>query len=80
MNSYYPTGVGLIELNDEAISALFDPDLEGWVRVGLQEDFGEPAASPPFLILFAQAHPKVSHRGAHCPQQGIARKGCQRTA
>ncbi|TIO10926.1 MAG: LysR family transcriptional regulator, partial [Mesorhizobium sp.] len=31
----------LIELNDEAASAIRDVELEGWVRLGLQEDFGE---------------------------------------
>ena len=31
----------LVELNDEAIAAARGTDLEGWVRLGLQEDFGE---------------------------------------
>ena len=55
-------GRRLIELNDEAISTLFDPDLEGWVRVGLQEDFGERLL-PNMLNLFAQAYPKVRIEG-----------------
>ncbi|CDX18444.1 Transcriptional regulator, LysR family [Mesorhizobium sp. ORS 3324] len=48
----------LIELNDEAASAIRDVELEGWVRLGLQEDFGE-AVLPEVLGRFARAHPKV---------------------
>jgi DNA-binding transcriptional LysR family regulator len=48
----------LIELNDETASAMRRPALEGWVRLGLQEDFGE-AMLPDVLGRFARAHPKV---------------------
>lgn len=48
----------LLELNDEAASAIHDVELEGWVRLGLQEDFGE-AVLPEVLGRFARAHPKV---------------------
>lgn len=48
----------LIELNDEAASAIHDIELEGWVRLGLQEDFGE-AVLPEVLGRFARAHPKI---------------------
>lgn len=48
----------LIELNDEAATAIRDVELEGWVRLGLQEDFGE-AVLPDVLGRFARAHPKV---------------------
>jgi len=48
----------LIELNDEAASAIRGIELEGWVRLGLQEDFGE-AVLPEVLGRFARAHPKV---------------------
>lgn len=48
----------LIELNDEAASAARGTDLEGWVRLGLQEDFGE-SLLPGVLGRFARAHPKV---------------------
>ena len=48
----------LLELNDEAVSAIHDVELEGWVRLGLQEDFGE-AVLPEVLGRFARAHPKV---------------------
>ncbi|MEP6565280.1 MAG: LysR substrate-binding domain-containing protein [Mesorhizobium sp.] len=48
----------LLELNDEAVSAIHDVELEGWVRLGLQEDFGE-AVLPDVLGRFARAHPKV---------------------
>lgn len=48
----------LIELNDEAASAIHDVELEGWVRLGLQEDFGE-AVLPEVLGRFARTHPKV---------------------
>lgn len=48
----------LVELNDEALAATRGRDLEGWVRFGLQEDFGE-IILPGVLGRFARAHPKV---------------------
>jgi DNA-binding transcriptional LysR family regulator len=48
----------LIELNDEAAVALRGIDLAGWVRLGMQEDFGETVL-PNVLGRFARAHPKV---------------------
>ncbi|WP_323119678.1 LysR substrate-binding domain-containing protein [Burkholderia alba] len=48
----------LIELNDEAAAAVRGVNLDGWVRIGLQEDFGE-AVLPDVLGRFARAHPKV---------------------
>ena len=48
----------LLELNDEAATALHGADLEGWVRLGLQEDFGEGLLTE-VLGRFARAHPRV---------------------
>ncbi|MGO4127595.1 LysR substrate-binding domain-containing protein [Inquilinus sp. YAF38] len=48
----------LLTLNDEAAAAVHGADLEGWVRLGLSEDFGE-ALLPAVLGRFARAHPKV---------------------
>jgi DNA-binding transcriptional LysR family regulator len=48
----------LVELNDEAAAAVRGVDLEGWVRLGMQEDFGETLL-PGVLGSFARAHPKV---------------------
>ncbi|MDK4732550.1 LysR substrate-binding domain-containing protein [Rhizobium sp. CNPSo 3490] len=48
----------LLELNDEAAAAVHSIELEGWVRLGLQEDFGE-SLLPEVLGRFARAHPKV---------------------
>jgi DNA-binding transcriptional LysR family regulator len=48
----------LLELNDEAATALHGAELEGWVRLGLQEDFGESLLAD-VLGRFARAHPKV---------------------
>ncbi|WP_371230651.1 LysR substrate-binding domain-containing protein [Pseudomonas sp. QE6] len=48
----------LLELNDEAAGALRGGTLEGRVRLGLQEDFGETLL-PAVLARFARAHPKV---------------------
>lgn len=48
----------LLELNDEAAAAVHGVELEGWVRLGLQEDFGETLL-PDVLGRFARAHPKV---------------------
>ena len=52
----------LLDLNDEAVSAVRRPDLEGWVRLGIQEDFGE-SVLPQVLGRFARAHPKVRVEG-----------------
>jgi DNA-binding transcriptional LysR family regulator len=48
----------LLELNDEAAAAVHSVELEGWVRLGLQEDFGENLL-PEVLGRFVRAHPKV---------------------
>ncbi|KWI99860.1 LysR family transcriptional regulator [Burkholderia ubonensis] len=48
----------MIELNDEAAAAVRGVSLDGWARIGLQEDFGE-AILPGVLGRFARAHPKV---------------------
>jgi DNA-binding transcriptional LysR family regulator len=48
----------LLELNDEAAAAMQGVELEGWVRLGLQEDFGETLL-PEVLGRFARSHPKV---------------------
>lgn len=48
----------LLELNDEAATAMRGTDLEGWVRLGLQEDFGEGLLQV-VLGQFARAHPRV---------------------
>ncbi|MDF3983526.1 LysR family transcriptional regulator [Luteibacter sp. PPL201] len=52
----------LLELNDEAISAVRGVSLEGWIRLGLQEDFGETLL-PDVLGRFARAHPRVRIEG-----------------
>ncbi|MFC0229413.1 LysR substrate-binding domain-containing protein [Serratia aquatilis] len=48
----------LLELNDEAAVAVRGLDLQGKVRLGLQEDFGETFL-PQVLGSFARAHPRV---------------------
>jgi len=48
----------LIELNDEAAAALRGDELEGRVRLGLQEDFGESLLTD-VLGRFARAHSRV---------------------
>lgn len=52
----------LLSLNDEAVSAVHGPALEGWVRLGIQEDFGETVLAQ-VLGRFARAHPKVRIEG-----------------
>lgn len=48
----------LLELNDEAASAVRGVELEGSVRIGLQEDFGECLLAK-MLGNFARTHPRV---------------------
>jgi DNA-binding transcriptional LysR family regulator len=48
----------LLDLNDEAVAAIHEVEIEGWVRLGLQEDFAETFL-PTVLGRFARAHPKI---------------------
>ena len=48
----------LLELNDEAATAVRGVDLEGAVSLGMQEDFGERILTE-VLGRFARAHPKI---------------------
>ncbi|KPC53889.1 LysR substrate-binding domain-containing protein [Amantichitinum ursilacus] len=48
----------LLALNDEAVSALRGAQVDGVVKIGLQEDFGEQLL-PEVLGRFARAHPAV---------------------
>lgn len=51
-------GRRLLELNDEAATAVRGDVLSGAIRLGLQEDFGE-SLLPGLLGQFARAHPHV---------------------
>jgi DNA-binding transcriptional LysR family regulator len=48
----------LLRLNDAALADLFEPDMQGHVRVGVPEDFAT-AHLPAVLEAFASAHPLV---------------------
>ena len=48
----------LLEINDEAVDSLRGADVEGWVRLGLPQDFAE-GWLPAVLHRFARAHPKA---------------------
>jgi DNA-binding transcriptional LysR family regulator len=48
----------LLELNDEAVTAVRGVQLQGRVRLGLQEDFGE-SVLPEVLGRFKRAHPRL---------------------
>ena len=48
----------ILDLNDAAVDALRGPEIEGWVRLGLPEDFAETLL-PAVLGRFSRAHPKV---------------------
>lgn len=59
----------LLELNDEAIAATRGVAVEGWVRLGLVQDFAE-SWLPRLLGRFARAHPQIKvdvrvERGVH---------------
>jgi DNA-binding transcriptional LysR family regulator len=48
----------ILELNDEAIDGLRDSEVEGWVRLGIPQDFAESWLTG-VLGQFARVHPKV---------------------
>lgn len=48
----------LLELNDEAVDRLRGPELEGWARLGLAQDFAE-GWLPAVLKRFSRAYPRV---------------------
>jgi DNA-binding transcriptional LysR family regulator len=48
----------ILDLNDEAVSAVRGADVEGWVRAGMPQDFAETVLTG-MLGQFRRAHPKV---------------------
>ena len=48
----------LLDLNDEAVAAVRGAEVEGWVRLGLPQDFAE-LWLPEVLGRFARQHPRV---------------------
>ncbi len=48
----------LLDINDEAAAAMRGADLQGWIRIGMQENVGE-SLLPAVLGRFSRAHPKV---------------------
>jgi DNA-binding transcriptional LysR family regulator len=48
----------ILELNDDAVDIIRGSDVEGWVRLGLPQDFAESRLTA-ILGRFANAHPKV---------------------
>lgn len=48
----------ILDINDEAVDRIRGADIEGWVRLGLPQDFAETWL-PSVLGRFARAHPKV---------------------
>ncbi|MDB6102275.1 MAG: regulatory protein, partial [Gammaproteobacteria bacterium] len=65
----------ILELNDDAVDVIRGSDVEGWVRLGLPQDFAE-SWLPAILRRFARAHPKVRaevqvDRGAHLVEKTI---------
>jgi DNA-binding transcriptional LysR family regulator len=48
----------ILELNDDAVDIIRGSDVEGWVRLGLPQDFAESWLTA-ILGRFANAHPKV---------------------
>lgn len=49
----------ILRTNDEAVSRLREPELEGLVRLGTPEDFATTHL-PDVLAAFAQSHPRVA--------------------
>lgn len=49
----------ILRMNDEAVSRVTEPDLQGVVRLGTPEDFATTHL-PGVLSRFAQAHPRVA--------------------
>lgn len=48
----------ILELNDEAVDNIRGAEVEGWVRLGLPQDFAE-SWLPGVLAGFSRAHPRV---------------------
>lgn len=49
----------ILALNDEAVARMFEPELEGLVRLGTPEDFATTHL-PAVLSAFARSHPRVA--------------------
>ncbi len=48
----------ILDMNDEVLDSLHGQDMEGWVRLGIPQDFAETWL-PAVLGRFARTHPKV---------------------
>lgn len=48
----------ILKLNEEAVSVLRQPELSGWVKIGLPDDYA-PRFLPEILASFSRTHPKV---------------------
>ncbi len=48
----------ILDMNDEIVDRMQSPDFEGWVRLGMPQDFAE-SWLPDALGRFSRAHPKV---------------------
>lgn len=62
----------LLELNDEAAVAVRGVNLEGWVRIGLQEDFGEHVLTTISRGVCTRASART-RRGSCVTQRRVAR-------
>jgi DNA-binding transcriptional LysR family regulator len=67
----------ILELNDEAVETVRGGEVEGWVRLGMPQDFAE-SWLPAVLARFTRAHPRVrievrAERNAHLSEK--MRKG-----
>lgn len=48
----------ILQLNEEVVSLLKQPELSGWVQIGLPDDFA-PRFLPEILARFSRTHPRV---------------------
>jgi DNA-binding transcriptional LysR family regulator len=48
----------ILQLNEEAVSLLQRPELSGWIKIGLPDDYA-PRLLPEILARFSRTHPRV---------------------
>lgn len=48
----------ILQLNEEAVSLLKQPELSGWIKIGIPDDYA-PRFLPEILARFARTHPRI---------------------
>ena len=66
----------ILKLNEEALSVLKQPELSGWVSIGLPDDYATRFL-PEILASFSRTHPKVQVQVTCEPSHQLLSRNCK---